>query len=42
MSSEVSYFFHGWVFPEYDLIKRVAVSGDEFIDVFGEHQVTDL
>ena len=35
-------FLHAWIFPNIYLIKGVAVSGDDFVCSFREHQVTYL
>ena len=42
MPGESGYLFHGWVFPNYNLVERVAMCAHELIICLREYQVADL
>jgi len=42
VTSKSSHFLHRRVFPNNDLVKRVAMCADDFVCVFGEHEIANL
>lgn len=42
MAHQRAYFFHLWIFPYIDLVKRIAMGTDDFIYGLRKSEVADL